>query len=348
MGCQTSSEASKIDRDTEDTETQNVQDQGTPSTAEDQAAEQTKIKAAGRQRRAGVAAESVSNDDLKNYKKPVHPKDEAQKQRLLKTLKEHDKMQVLLGHLDAAKMEDLVNAFYLKEVPSGVDIIKQGADGDCLYIVDDGTVDIFVARGTTTPGDKGTKVLSIGAGALFGELALMYNAPRAATVCCTSPVKAFALDAMDFKMLLASAGAAQYARYEGWLQEVELLKTLNHYELASLADILDSECFDGGEDIIKQGEAGDKFYILEDGIATAYISGQGGEKEVKRYEAKGEYFGEIALLTNAPRKATIRAMGEGCNVVSLSKEDFTNMLGPISEILKKHADKYPQYADFMR
>lgn len=337
-GCQTES----ADKDQEDAE-------APAATAEDLVAESTKMKAAqGRSRRAGVAAESVSQQSLKEYKKPVYPKDDVQRKRLMKTLKEHEKMQVLLGHLDAEKMKDLVNAFYPKDVPSGVDIIKQGADGDCLYVVDEGTVDIFVKRGGTSEEDKGTKVCSFGAGALFGELALMYNAPRAATVTATSAVKAFVLDAIDFKMLLASSTQAQYAQYEGWLKEVELLQTLNHFELSTLADILENECFEDGEEIVRQGEPGDKFYILEDGTAAAFISGKGGEKQVKTYEIKGEYFGELALLADEPRKATVRASGEGCNVVSLSKENFSSVLGPISEILKKHADRYPQYADFLK
>lgn len=133
-------------------------------------------------------------------------------------------MKVLVGHLSNEKMNDLVGAFYVKDVDNGNNIIKQGDEGDRLYIVDEGNVDIFVARkDAPAPGDK---VLSLGSGALFGELALMYNAPRAATVTATSAVKAFVLDAIDFKMLLAQSTQATYTKYEGWLSSVELLSSL--------------------------------------------------------------------------------------------------------------------------
>eukprot|EP00408_Alexandrium_pacificum_P034004 CAMPEP_0171287312 /NCGR_PEP_ID=MMETSP0790-20130122/69481_1 /TAXON_ID=2925 /ORGANISM="Alexandrium catenella, Strain OF101" /LENGTH=333 /DNA_ID=CAMNT_0011756819 /DNA_START=134 /DNA_END=1135 /DNA_ORIENTATION=+ len=323
-------------------------------TEEDMAAEQAKIQAQqGRTRRAGVAAESVDKETIKDYKKPVYPKDEETMARLRKTLKENDKMQVLCGHLDGEPLNDVINAFYTKEVKAGEDIIRQGEEGDCLYIINDGSVDIFVARpgpdGKIADGDRGQKVVTFSGGALFGELALMYNSPRAATVVAASDkVLLWVLAAQDFKMLLAQSSQAQYAKYEGWLSEVELLKALNHFELSKLADILESEVYDAGEEIIKQGDPGSKFYLLEEGEAAAVIAGDDGEKEVKKYVKQGDYFGEIALLTEEPRKATVRATGGGCSVVSLSKADFTSLLGPIADILKNDVDKYPQYADFLK
>jgi cAMP-dependent protein kinase regulator len=320
--------------------------------AEEQAAEEAKMKArAGKNRRQGVAAQAIDNESVKDYKKPVYPKSEAVMAKLRKTLKDNEKMQVLFGHLDTAQLDDVILAFYPKEFAKDSDIIKQGDAGDCLYIIDNGSVDVFVNRpgsdGVTPPG-KGPKAVTLGEGALFGELALMYNAPRAATVTAASAkVAAFALDATDFKMLLAQSSQAQYAKYEGWLGDVEMLKVLNNYELSKLADALHSEKYNAGDPIIKQGDMGEKFYILEEGSAAAFIDGDKGQKEVKKYERVGDYFGEIALLTSEPRKATVKAAGKGCSVVSLSKDQFTNMLGPITDKLRENADKYPQYANFL-
>mmetsp|Transcript_16459 Transcript_16459/g.35504 ORF Transcript_16459/g.35504 Transcript_16459/m.35504 type:complete len:357 (+) Transcript_16459:140-1210(+) len=316
----------------------------------ERAEEDAKLKAQqGRARRQGVAAESVNQDRLKDYKKPVYPKDQSSVDHIVKTLKENDKMQVLFGHLDKDRLMDVVNAFYAKDFTAGETIIAQGDPGDSLYIVSSGQVDVFVKRpGVPCEDERGPKVVQLGSGGLFGELALMYNAPRAATVVAVDGVSTFKLDAQDFKMLLAQSGAAAYAQYEGWLKEVEILKVLNNYELTKLADLLESECFDAGEDIVKQGDPGDKFYILEDGQAAAYITGDGGEKLVKEYSKQGEYFGEVGLITEEPRRATVRAMGEGCSVVSVSKEDFIAVLGPLNDLLKAQIDKYPAYAEFLQ
>lgn len=330
--------------------TSEIQEQASP---EEMAAEDQKVKAQqGRARRAGVAAESVDATKIQDYKKPVYPKDAKSVDLISNTLKNNDKMQVLVGHLTGEPLRDVINAFYSKDVAQGADIIKQGGEGDCLYIIYEGEVDIFVARpgpdGNIAEGDKGSKVAAFGVGSLFGEVALLYNTPRAATVTAVSPVKVWVLDATDFKMLLAQSSQAQYTKYEGWLSQVELLKSLNHVELSKLAEVMETELFDAGEAIVKQGDAGEKFYILEDGEAAAFITGPDGEKEVKKYEQQGEYFGEIALLNSEPRKATVRAVGRGCAVVGVSKEDFTNILGPLVDRLQKDAANYPQYADILK
>lgn len=328
-------------------------DDGVPRMSEEEDAKRQELmKGAGNKRRAGVAAESVDNTAIKNYVKPVYEKDAETRERIKDTLKTNDKMQVLFGHLNGQPLEDVVNAFQTREAKGGEDIIQQGADGDFLFILGRGSVDIYVNRpdlgsGAMPPG-KGSKVATFGPGALVGELALMYSAPRAATVTAVSECLLWVLDREPFKMLLAQQSQTVLEKYEGWLKEVDILKTLNHFELAKLSECMESELFDTGEVIMTQGDAGDKFYILEDGECAAYILGDAGEKEVKRYDAQGSYFGEVALLSGEPRKATIRALGEGCSVVSMSKEDFTNLLGPASDILKKHADMYPKYAEYLK
>lgn len=294
----------------------------------------------GAKRRQGFAAESVSNDTIRNYVKPVYAKDSQTKSRIKDVLLSNDKMSVLFGHLDSSALDDVLNAFQVLDFKMSEDIIKQGDEGDRLYICAEGTVDVHVRRGPPeSPDDKGPKVVSLGAGALFGELALLYQAPRAATVTIASPsCTTWALDREPFKMLLAGASTKKLEKYEGFLTEVAVLKSLNHYELAKLSELLDSRLFDEGEEIIKQGDPGDEFFIIEDGTCSAYIRDESGEKEVKEY-GQGDYFGEIALLKDGPRTASVRATSD-VEVLVLSKEDFTNVLGPIQDILVGNIDAY--------
>lgn len=277
----------------------------------DDAQDQAKVdKMKGAQRRGGVAAESMAPVDFRDYKKPVYAKDEAAKERIREVLRSDQKMQVLLGHLDKAGLNDIVNAFKERQARQGEALIRQGDEGDCLYIIDDGKVDIFVARpgsdGAIVKGHKGDKVVTFGPGAMFGELALLYASPRAATaIVATASCSLWQLDRDPFKMLLAQKSQMRQELYEGWLASVDILKPLNRYELSKLSDLLVSELYDVGEVIVKQGDPGDKFYILEEGTCNAFLEGGDGEKLVMEYKEQGQYFGEIALLKNEPRLSLI-------------------------------------------
>jgi len=285
---------------------------------------------------------------IADFQKPVYEKDAKTRAFLEKVLKENDKMQVLIGHIKDTGLNDIVNAFFRKVVKKGDHIIRQGEDGDCLYIIASGTVDVFVNRSEAPANggrvaSLGDKACDLSEGALFGELALMYSAPRAATVIAASnEVVLWALEQKPFKMLVCGSSMAQTTLYEGWLADVPILKSLNRYELSRLSDLLDSTLYTEGEVIITQGEVGDCFYILEDGECAAFIEGPSGEVMVKNYTQQGDYFGELALLNDEPRKATVRATGEGCSVAWLSKDDFFNLLGPIQELLKGHVAEYEQ------
>lgn len=314
------------------------------SEAAAEAFEQAKIqRAKSKDRRAGVSAEAITQERLSNWKAPFYEKSPEDRMLLKQLIDSSDRLQVLFGHLSEDQKYAVIDAVFTTEARAGEDVIVQGEEGDNFYIVKDGNLDASIQSR-----DSRRKVLEYGPGDMFGELALMYNAQRAATVTATTDVKLWALERNSFKMMITTAENTQKKLYESFLESVDVLRELTRYELATLSDMLESDVFDDGEAIINQGEDGNYFYIVEDGECKAYIGGEQGEVEVKHYTKPGEYFGEIALLVSAARKATVRGAGRGCSVLSVSRKDFDAVLGPIKEILTKNIDKYPQYADIMR
>lgn len=101
--------------------------------------------------------------------------------------------------------------------------------GDFYYVLSDGTCDIF---------KDGTLVLQCNKGMGFGELALMYDAPRAATVKATSPAKTWAIDRMSFKQVMMGTTTKKRTTYEGFLEGVPILATLSKEERLTVADAL--------------------------------------------------------------------------------------------------------------
>ncbi|KAF4661017.1 hypothetical protein FOL47_006878 [Perkinsus chesapeaki] len=292
-------------------------------------------KASGR--RAGVSAEACTVERMDSWRAPMYHKTPEEIEAIKKMMAsdESGKRQILFGHLRERDIEKVVMAMRRRDVTKGECVIQQGNFGDAFYIVDEGTFDIYVKRGDKEP----VKVMECGPGSSFGELALMYNAPRAATVTATSDAKLWCLDRDCFQLMVVTSENIKKKEYEGFLEKVPILADLNKFELSQLSDMLTSEVFKKGEVIVTQGDTtGDNFYVLEDGECTAFMSGEEGEVEVKKYTTPGEYFGEIALLKpGEPRKATIKAGDDGCRVLSVDREAFSRVLGPITDVLRKNA-----------
>ena len=141
----------------------------------------------------------------------------------------------------------------------------------------------------------------------FGELALLYNAPRAATIKAKTDCIVWKVDRDTFNNIVKDAAAKKREKFENFLASVKILNSMDPYERSQIADALISEVYLKGDIIIKEGDIGDKFYIITEGEAAAYKKPDEDSKTqelVYRYK-KGDYFGERALLTNDARAASI-------------------------------------------
>jgi len=94
--------------------------------------------------------------------------------------------------------------------------------------------------------------------------------------------------------------------------------------------------------VIKQGEKGDTFYIIEEGSASATKKIDGDKDEEVLSYKKGDYFGELSLLREQPRAANVMASTD-LSVVVIDRDTFIRVLGPLKEILKRNMDKYIKY-----
>ncbi|KAB0400821.1 hypothetical protein E2I00_003055 [Balaenoptera physalus] len=200
-------------------------------------------------RRASVCAEAYNPDEEEDdaESRIIHPKTDDQRNRLQEACKDI----LLFKNLDPEQMSQVLDAMFEKLVKEGEHVIDQGDDGDNFYVIDRGTFDIYVkcdgvGRCVGNYDNRGS----------FGELALMYNTPRAATITATSP------------------GA-----------------------LWGLGDLADSFF------IVESGEV--KITMKRKGKSEAE---ENGAVEIARC-SRGQYFGELALVTNKPRAASAHAIG---------------------------------------
>ena len=123
---------------------------------------------------------------------------------------------------------------------------------------------------------------------------------------------------------------------EEFLHDVPLLKKMKEFERKRLVPFLKPVTFELGAVIMAQGDDADAMYFLKHGEAVASIAGKG---EVRRYAA-GEYFGELALLMDSTRSATITAAGdssEGVTCYRLNKDHFRDVPKYVRLSFMKHA-----------
>ena len=231
-----------------------------------------------------------------------------------------------------------------REFEARVDVITQGDDGDYFYIVDEGECEVI------KDGEK-LDAPPLRAGASFGELALMYSAPRAATVRTTEPTVCWALDRVAFRTTLFGGQSDQREQTKNFLAGVPLLQPLSSQERAKVADAVTVHKYSAGEDIVVAGEIGDAMFILQTGTAVALQppspsgegeDGQTEEEELRTYSTPGDFFGELALLTNMPRLATVRAVAEEVVVLSLGRAAFTRLVGKCQKIIERSTQLHEQ------
>lgn len=199
-----------------------------------------------RAQRQSVSAECFS-DQLATYKKKeTMPKTAAAADFLRNALKKI----VLFAGIDDDQTAEVVDACEQVSAKGGEVIIRQGDTvADYFYILEEGTAEASIEG-------KGVVKTYSGSGDSFGELALMYSAPRAATVKATSDCRMWRLDRSTFQLIVIASTRLKRDKYETFLRSVPLLQVLDWEEIAALADVLEPTKYDAGAVIIKEGDTG--------------------------------------------------------------------------------------------
>ena len=284
--------------------------------------------------RTGISAEAFGRFNKKRtYKPRIIKKTESQKEKI----KNKCLTCFLFNNFDDMEISTIVDACEEKKYKKNEYVIKQGDNGDNLYIIESGEL---ICEKVFKEGESPTYLKTYKEGELFGELALLYNAPRAATIYAKTDCVLWALDRLTFNSIIKESSINKREKYKRFLETIPLLSTVESYELYSICDAIKVEKFEKNQYIIKEGEEGDKFYILDEGEAVATKE----KMSFKKQYLKGDYFGELALLRNAPRAASVMAV-TNCKVLSLDRDAFKRLLGPLKDILKRNSDAYEKYAN---
>ncbi|XP_067631550.1 cAMP-dependent protein kinase type II regulatory subunit isoform X2 [Eurosta solidaginis] len=287
-------------------------------------------------RRKSVFAEAYDpeNDaDDDEAERKVYPKSDEQRARLTESVKNV----LLFRSLDDEQMNQVLDAMFEKRVQPDEFIIRQGDDGDNFYVIESGVYKVIC---------NGDHISTYDNSGIFGELALLYNVPRAASIQAVTEGLLWAMDRQTFRRILLKSAFKKRKMYETLLDSVPMLKALKSYERMNLADALVTKAFSHSDRIIKQGDAANGMYFIEDGNVVVKMDQDGKEIEISRL-GKGQYFGELALVTHRPRAASVYADGD-VKVAFLDKICFERMLGKCANLLESGISAYRYLDDDLR
>mmetsp|Transcript_82030 Transcript_82030/g.180263 ORF Transcript_82030/g.180263 Transcript_82030/m.180263 type:complete len:797 (+) Transcript_82030:57-2447(+) len=271
--------------------------------------------------------------------KPPSPKTEDDFKLIAAAIRSNENLQTITT-LDDARVKSFIDVMWKEEVPLGHEIITEGdLNADFFYVVQEGSFDVFVSEEEEVGvGSKGEAkvVTTVRKGGSFGELALLYFVPRAATVKAKEKSTVWVIDRSNFKNVLMKVSDAKIKEYVKYLDGVSMLQSLLQEEKKEVAKALVEMHFTRDELVIQQGEPGNTFYILYDGHVSILKDG----KEVTKLSASAQrataqYFGEGALLDNETRAATVQVCSETAKTLVLDRDSFNLLLGPLKDIIEK-------------
>lgn len=271
---------------------------------------------ARRARHVVLRSEKLSVED--ETEPPLYPKDDAQEFFLAAELSKI----FFLKHLTRKEIRYLVSFMERTEIKAGSELSIRTR----LYIVEQGSCEVY------SPGGK-LQVVPNEAHRHLGELSLLYDDDNSKTVATTkSEVVAFILDRKTFKYIMQANEKKKRTLYSQFLSNVPLFKDIDPEKRNHVCDALQPIDFNAGDVLIRQGERGDEFFILEEGSVECVQSDEDGvEKVIAPKVTAGAFFGELALLRDAPRAATVRAL-EDVSVVKIDRDTFHRAIGDLEGV----------------
>lgn len=175
----------------------------------------------------------------------------------------------------------------------------------------------------------------------FGELALLYNDKRSATIEASTSCECYSLDGTLFKQIVMKASMDKRNTRQRFLNSIKLFDSIDKYQKLKLIDGLTPLTLKNGEFVFYEGDHGDAFYIIEEGEVQCLKMIEDYKFKCVRVLGKEDHFGEIALINDAKRSLGIRVHSESCKLLKLDRKTFTRILGEISKHLKMDYGQNP-------
>ncbi|KAG1936475.1 cGMP-dependent protein kinase [Pimephales promelas] len=275
-----------------------------------------------RTKRQAISAEPANVQQLSHVTLPNVPKSAKSKELIKSAILDNDFMK----NLEMSQIQEIVDCMYPVDYEKNSCIIKEGDVGSLVYVMEEGKVEVT---------KEGLKLCTMGPGKVFGELAILYNCTRTATVRTVTSVKLWAIDRQCFQTIMMRTGLIKHAEYMELLKSVLTFRGLSEELLSKLADVLEETHYGNGDYIIRQGARGDTFFIISKGKVTMTREESPGQEPVYlRSMGKGDSFGEKALQGEDIRTANVIA-AETVTCLVIDRDSYKHLIGGLEDVSNK-------------
>lgn len=264
----------------------------------------------GQGRRQSVMGERYNpEDDDTDEDTEIIPKTDEERQRI----KQLTRDVFLFRVLDDTGLGDVIDAMQPTPVEKGQVIIQEGDDGDYFYLIDRGNFDIL--KKDVTGEDK--CIAQIEGKGFFGELALLHNQPRAATVKATTEGFIWRVGRKTFNKLISKRACEKRRMYMTLLSSVTQLESLSEYEIMQIADACSEKSYKVGDVIVNEGDEGDGMYFIIEGKVSVR----------KKKAAEGATEDEGEAKSGSENEEVAKSGSEDADEKQLGSEDEVQQLG---------------------
>lgn len=243
----------------------------------------------------------------------------------------------------------VVGSFVPVSFPFGAEIVREGDEADALYVLASGRARV-VKRGA---GGEELTLNSLRAGDSFGEMGLLHEARRMATVRASSEVEAFRLDRSVLRALMEQVPAVReflelqvkHRELSNFLRVHTAFARLPPEALRLMLAELEPVAVAAGDLVCRQGDPPGPMYVVEEGRLRVFVE-DGGERRYLAYLRRGDFFGELSLFKGAPRAASVEAVS-ACRLLRLREGTFGRLMEEHPEFRARIEERVAQY-DYKR
>ena len=238
-----------------------------------------------------------------------HNRKNQDKELIGNCLKKH----FFMKDLDEEARKEIIRQMSLVSVEPNIYLFKQGGIGNYFYILKEGSIEYISRNNTYTDNIK--------IGESFGELALLYGAPRSESAKTLTKCFLWVMERKNFRKIVDHITKMNFEENKNFIESIPILANIHHTQKTILCSFLYKENFQEGHYIVKKGDPAHCLYIVKEGEVDCSLNGK-----VVRILRKGDNFGERSILIDSTRSLDVIAKCD-CVCYSVSISTLKSMLG---------------------